>query len=744
MIIVPHEHARKTALDLYPDQTILVIQQWQHMLLEQTKFSISNPAIISNFLLNTQKPHLISKIEQHIQFIFQNALALDTLKTSLYPNSKWIAHVTLELQQYLRDRSLIHPCEVATTLADHAHSIDPLYDQIQSFGFQQPNLSTKIFLNRFTDPIDHKYPKANIHINTFKNPKNELDESIKWLAKKPDHTLLHLDPEQFSPFLHLNTSIQFHHGIVSQKSQQNPVIKHCVSITSPAAYIQQSIIPFLSANKAFPDGLNIHKPFNTSEYAQSLIVPLSNWFSYKHSNIDHQATMTVQEFLKIVLKTFELWNIRRIIKTPEIKKHLDKKIAELNSLSLYDIKHTYGHWHRLFAQLLLNGNINAAQGPQILSAQKIEGARVSTLWISGAQCENWKRTIKMPWLPPETATQYDYSYLLESADEIILSFQENNCDGEENLAPKGIDSHFNRHDKQCNTLQVTSRDNWETQVLTDSIQGGVTLVKDYATCPFKAFARFRLKLNAKQPYSLAILPNHLGNIVHNSLESLYKNIRSQSELEHISPNSIEAIIAQAWKKHSHPIHPNIRKILETSCSALLQQWVETDRSRPYFQIMSLEKTFHLQLGEHIVKIRMDRIDTINNKPILIDYKTGQASITDVFTPDFTSPQMALYALTQSSSPEIAYAKLTMKGCSWQSVDLGCHDSLLKGQQAKANTTLKYDELVNQWREKATSLLNQYQDGQYPASPSKAQHCAKCEFTALCRYNDNGEYHAETH
>ena len=111
----------------------------------------------------------------------------------------------------------------------------------------------------------------------------------------------------------------------------------------------------------------------------------------------------------------------------------------------------------------------------------------------------------------------------------------------------------------------------------------------------------------------------------------------------------------------------------------------------------------------------DRIDKINDQYLIVDYKTGYANISDALNPNFTSPQLPLYALTQHSTPQIAYA-LMQSDPTLQQLDLTDAQAIEKRQKTRQYSLQDIDTLKQHWLSAATQIITDYQQGFFSASP----------------------------
>ena len=153
--------------------------------------------------------------------------------------------------------------------------------------------------------------------------------------------------------------------------------------------------------------------------------------------------------------------------------------------------------------------------------------------------------------------------------------------------------------------------------------------------------RFGLKINKKNTYELK--PNDIGTIVHRSLKLLMPNILKSSEKEDLISRG-EKILDLVLNSEDYkdllenPINTYIIKALKKEFSRIILGIVEelnVSNFKP--NIKYLEYGFVSdKLFKNDIKLKgsIDRIDTCNDKFIIIDYKTGDSNFdnyTDVFS-----------------------------------------------------------------------------------------------------------------
>lgn len=169
----------------------------------------------------------------------------------------------------------------------------------------------------------------------------------------------------------------------------------------------------------------------------------------------------------------------------------------------------------------------------------------------------------------------------------------------------------------------------------------VSQIETYFNCPYKHFARYGLKINKKSTYELK--PNDIGTIIHRSLKMLMPYILKSCEKEFLISEGqkiLDFVLSSEDYKDliENPINSYIIKSLKKEFSRIILGIIEelsVSNFRP--------NTKYLEYGfvsdnlfKRDIKLKgsIDRIDTCNDKFIIIDYKTGDSnfdSYTDVFS-----------------------------------------------------------------------------------------------------------------
>ncbi|MFC3909160.1 PD-(D/E)XK nuclease family protein [Legionella dresdenensis] len=273
----------------------------------------------------------------------------------------------------------------------------------------------------------------------------------------------------------------------------------------------------------------------------------------------------------------------------------------------------------------------------------------------------------------------------------------------------------------------------------ETTTGGSALLANQAKCPFRAFAAHRLHAKDR-PVSASDGPDRMerGQIIHKVMELLWQDIQDQNTLLQLTDEALEQKIRQAI----HNALSSARQLRPYSFSSLIQQ-VETarltrlveasfewDKQRPPFSIAALEQEFNLQLGDINFKLRIDRLDHVENgKKWVIDYKSSLPTGTPWVEDRPKEPQLLLYALLDETINTIVFnslkhGQLTCKGFSEETKSKGIN--AIKDDES-------WHDYREKWREQLQALVNEYASGFCAPNPITATTCQQCDFNGLCRY-----------
>jgi ATP-dependent helicase/DNAse subunit B len=268
--------------------------------------------------------------------------------------------------------------------------------------------------------------------------------------------------------------------------------------------------------------------------------------------------------------------------------------------------------------------------------------------------------------------------------------------------------------------------------------GGSGLLKSQAACPFQAFAKYRLGAKPWDEAKPGLHPLDRGNLLHSVLEPIWKELGSQHQLRALRTEQRRELIEDAFdetieKKTSHylPLQgPRLRAIERQRLVKLLLEWLDAECLRKAFHVVQQEGDVEAEFCGLRLKLRIDRIDKLeNDRHVLIDYKSGEASAKswDGDRPD--EPQLPLYLLTAGLDfAAVALARFKIGDIGFEGYADG--NGIISGIKAPP---LGWRPQQREWRRVLERLATNFREGRAVVDPKlKGKTCKFCHLQALCR------------
>lgn len=282
-------------------------------------------------------------------------------------------------------------------------------------------------------------------------------------------------------------------------------------------------------------------------------------------------------------------------------------------------------------------------------------------------------------------------------------------------------------------------------------RGGVGIIESQSSCPFQAFARYRMRADGWPALSEGLTPLERGTLLHAALAALWDDIGDHATLiaqgDAELRGRIDTAVTHARNKLDRARWQSLPAAVAAGESQRLadtvRAWLDTiERARPPFAVRETEMTVPLQLGGIGISMRIDRVDTLADGSVaVIDYKSGRAvEPVKWFAPRPSGTQVGLYALALRAMPDppavraAVYAQLKageidVKGlaadaAAWQA---------MKSVAGLRNAALAtWADVEAEWARGYGALATDFAQGVAPVAPRDAQSCARCDLHALCR------------
>lgn len=263
--------------------------------------------------------------------------------------------------------------------------------------------------------------------------------------------------------------------------------------------------------------------------------------------------------------------------------------------------------------------------------------------------------------------------------------------------------------------------------------GGTALLANQAKCPFRAFATHRLHAKPAPEVLEGLDSSQRGQLMHKIMELLWLRLQTQANLLSLSSFQLDQLIQEIMHEALGSLVQlsSLSKNLEEArLTKLVHASLEWEKQRLPFVVEAIEQTFTLHLGGFDFKVRVDRLDRLENqKKWVIDYKTTLPPTAPWYEERPEAPQLLLYALLDVNIEALLFiqlkaGRLICSGLCETEVAINGVSGLKKGETWAAK--------LAQWQQQLIQLANEFREGHCPPTPNRPSTCQQCYFPALCR------------
>lgn len=286
----------------------------------------------------------------------------------------------------------------------------------------------------------------------------------------------------------------------------------------------------------------------------------------------------------------------------------------------------------------------------------------------------------------------------------------------------------------------------------EQVSGGTGLLSNQSNCPFRAFARNRLKAKGLEEFNHGLNSLIRGNALHKALEQLGKHIGNSTTLHSLSAEQTEELLANssalaiAYLKKHYPetMSPAFSSLEQGRIRNLLQGFLQIEKQRSEFTILHNEKSVSWQHSRLSLNLRIDRVDLLLDGSIaLIDYKTGKFTNYKWFDERPDDLQLPLYQIAVSSGDNQPVSATLIFQLNAENIGLISPTVLNDfGAAVKVSSQAKYFEgdwpaLQNYWNKSIHSLVEEFESGLIAVAPTRGyMTCQYCDLGPLCRISES--------
>ena len=289
---------------------------------------------------------------------------------------------------------------------------------------------------------------------------------------------------------------------------------------------------------------------------------------------------------------------------------------------------------------------------------------------------------------------------------------------------------------------------------TDTLRGGARVLELQSACGFRAFSELRLGSAELRERSLGFNAMERGTIVHDALDTFWRGVKTQRNLLDMNEDQRNEALRRAAGESISRVSGSspdrweaaYLEAQQTRLTRLLKHWLSFELRRPDFSVTAQETQQIVSIGPLRLSLRVDRVDQVEDRHVIIDYKTGVASTSDWLGDRPDSPQVPLYAILAAQTLSESEAKLSRLGAVGFARIRAGNDMSLQGFQATPgvlfsapeNKSAKmdaddFDAQVERWRMILERLATEFADGDVRVRPKLyPKTCERCGQRLLCR------------
>jgi ATP-dependent helicase/nuclease subunit B len=392
---------------------------------------------------------------------------------------------------------------------------------------------------------------------------------------------------------------------------------------------------------------------------------------------------------------------------------------------------------------------------QVLGVLESASLSFDALWVSGLTDDAWPLDARPnPFVPvalqkkagvPEASAEGSLELdrritegWLGAADEVVLSWFEREDDRA--LSPSPLILGVPRAELALpeypghRDLIFASR---KTEIIEDlrapavvekRIGGGTRVLADQAACPFRAFARWRLRAEPLEVPGEGLDASDRGRLLHALMSALWQELKSSAALERELAPAIARAAASAVKELG--LEGRFAEIERGRLARLAADWLQLEKTRAPFEVIGLEKEVDLRVAGLELRGRMDRVDRLaDGGHALIDYKTSVRPTPKHWEPPRPDdPQLPIYAAAMKDEVAAVVIAKVRPG-SMRFMGFSRSKNAIPGVQAAKS----WPNLIKDWEAEAEALGTAFGAGDARVDPKKdLQTCRYCTLQTLCR------------
>jgi probable DNA repair protein len=278
-----------------------------------------------------------------------------------------------------------------------------------------------------------------------------------------------------------------------------------------------------------------------------------------------------------------------------------------------------------------------------------------------------------------------------------------------------------------------------------------------SSCAFRAYAELRLGATPPEEAEPGVPMDQRGLLLHSALQMLWEQLRDSQRLAVLEGRALDALIGECVQQAARALQAErgsrrrrarrapdaqfdlftvLSPALERECqraNILIRRLCALERSRPPFTVEATEHLTELALGGGRVRLRLDRIDRIQDGRAVLDYKSGRPGNPDWYGERPTHPQLLAY-LTALGSDVVALATVNLTAREVRFTGVAATADLLPRVKTLAGASGAAEDWSAQqrsWESLIERLIRAFLSGDARVDPAPGA-CDYCHITDICR------------
>jgi len=210
----------------------------------------------------------------------------------------------------------------------------------------------------------------------------------------------------------------------------------------------------------------------------------------------------------------------------------------------------------------------------------------------------------------------------------------------------------------------------------------------------------------------------LGTLAHDILEEFLDPAPADDTGVGRRPHTLDSLLALAGEKWHDDIarYAPQREEAWRDLTAMLEAWWAEEGEGPFApDVAAVEHMFEIEVGPHVLRGKIDRVDRVEGGTRIVDYKTGRSEPRDDEMPD--NIQLAVYHLAATRDPDLVALGPPTR------LELLFLRSMARYEQAIAPDHVARTEA--RILDTADQILTE------AFEPVAGPHCQLCDFQRLC-------------